>query len=427
MASFRYREGASGTPTLSLTSVTAYFIQFSDNGGDTGFSGTFYVDQMRLFDTATTSVYDFESGMPSGYFADPGGQISANVVTTDTLSQLGVITNHVLAVNVVTPRAWAGLQGFNITPAQDWSPYDGVSFWFKGTNSGKTFLYAITQGGGAGLYQAPFTDNSTSWKLVNLPWQAFRYREGATGTPTLSLTSVTAYFIQFSDNGGDTGFSGTFYVDQMAVYGPTGTFYIDQIANPLTAPGVVWHPSKVAFSQATYTVNEGAGSAIIGVSLDAASTVPVTVSYTTQGGTAVPDVDYTPVSGTLVFAPAVQALTFTVPISDNVQYAVYKTVGLSLTNVISGELGAINPATLIINDNDNPNSLLIDNFESGLTTGTRHLQQPDRLFHVGINSGQRGDYCHQWHDPARRHAAQQRAEGYQQHRKLGRFHRRLQR
>ena len=62
-------------------------------------------------------------------------------------------------------------------------------------------------------------------------------------------------------------------------------------------------------------------------------------------------------------------MTFTVPITDNVQYDIFKTVGLSLTNVISGELGAINPATLIINDNDSPNSLSIDNFESGLTTG----------------------------------------------------------
>ena len=170
---------------------------------------------------ALPMIYDFESGMPSGYFADPGGQISANVVTTDTLTQSGVITNHVLAVNVVTPRAWAGLQGFNLASTQDWSPYDGVSFWFKGTNSGKTFLYAITQGGGAGLYQAPFTDNSTSWKYISLPWEAFRYREGASGTPTLSLTAVTAYFIQFSDNGGDTGFSGTFYVDQMKLFDNT--------------------------------------------------------------------------------------------------------------------------------------------------------------------------------------------------------------
>ncbi|CAG0937099.1 beta-glucosidase [Thermoflexales bacterium] len=318
---------------------------------------------------ALPTIYDFEAGMPSGYFADPGGEIAASVVTTDTLMQAGVITDHVLAVNVVTPRAWAGLQGFNLPATQDWSAYDGVSFWFKGTNSGKTFLYAITQGGGAGLYQAAFTDNTTGWKLINLPWPAFTYREGATGTPTLSLTSVTAYFIQFSDNGSDTGFSGTFYLDQMAVYGPAGTFYMDQIASPLIAASVVWQPSKVAFSQANYTVNEGAGSAIIDVSLETASTVPVTVSYMTQGGTALPDVDYTPVSGTLVFAPAVQVLTFTVPITDNVQYGLFKTVGLSLTDVISGEFGAINPATLIINDNDSPDIAHVDDFENGLTTG----------------------------------------------------------
>ncbi len=216
---FSYREGATGTPNLGLTGVTAYFIQFSTNGGDTSFSGTFYMDQLQVFDTATSGVFDFEAGLPGSGFADPGGAIATNVVTTDTLTQFGVITNHVLAVSVVTPRAWAGLQGFNLPSAQNWTAYDGLSFWFKGTNSGKTFLLALDQGAGnGGLYQAPFTDNTANWKLVSLPWQAFSYREGATGTPNLGLTGVTAYFIQLSTNGGDTSFSGTFYMDQLQVF-----------------------------------------------------------------------------------------------------------------------------------------------------------------------------------------------------------------
>jgi hypothetical protein len=52
---------------------------------------------------------------------------------------------------------------------------------------------------------------------------------------------------------------------------------MDQIASPLIAASVVWQPSKVAFSQANYTGTR-AGSAIIDVSLDPASTVPVTVT-----------------------------------------------------------------------------------------------------------------------------------------------------
>ena len=88
---------------------------------------------------------------------------------------------------------------------------------------------------------------------------------------------MTAYFIQFSDNGGDIGFSGTFYLDQMAVYGPIGTFYIDQIARAFNPSAPAWRPSKVAFASASYAVSENAGSAVIDVVLDAASTVPVTV------------------------------------------------------------------------------------------------------------------------------------------------------
>ena len=64
--------------------------------------------------------------------------------------------------------------------------------------------------------------------------------------------------------------------------------------------------SVLHFSMANYTVNAAAGVAVITVDRDGGGGL-VTVEYATAGGTAVPGVDYTPVSGTLTFSLGVTA------------------------------------------------------------------------------------------------------------------------
>ncbi len=69
------------------------------------------------------------------------------------------------------------------------------------------------------------------------------------------------------------------------------------------------------FSADSYSVNEGDGS----VTLTVTRNTPLatsTISYATGGGSAVPDVDYQPTSGTLTFNPGQISQTFTVPILD---------------------------------------------------------------------------------------------------------------
>ncbi len=324
---------------------------------------------MRVYDTVAADVYGFEDGMPSGYFADPGANIAADVVTDTTLTQFGVDSNHVLEVSVTAPRAWAGLQGFNLPSAQDWSSYAGVSFWFKGINSGQTFLYVITQDAGAGLYQAPFTDDSDGWKLVTLPWEAFMYREGASDTPTLSLTAVTAYFIQFSDNGGDTSFTGTFAIDQMAVFGPDGVYYLNALANP---PGEA--ALEVEFDQQEYTVTEG-DTLTVTVALNMEAESPVEVTYTVSDVTATLGEDYTvdmetiliaPHTGQLYFAPGVTEQTFVIHTIDDTEKETNETIALTLSDAVNADLGRAK-ATVTIEDNEaicDGRTLLIDGFDN---------------------------------------------------------------
>src|SRR6185503_3379529 len=77
--------------------------------------------------------------------------------------------------------------------------------------------------------------------------------------------------------------------------------------------------ANVAFTASQFNVAQTAASAPITVRRAGASSGPVTVNFstTTEGTTAVPDVDFRPVSGTLTFPTSNTTLTFSVPILNN--------------------------------------------------------------------------------------------------------------
>ncbi len=78
---------------------------------------------------------------------------------------------------------------------------------------------------------------------------------------------------------------------------------------------------------------------------------PVSVNYSTGGGTAVPGARYVPVSGTLVFAQGQTAQSFTIPIIDEPGLQGDQTVGLFLSSPTGGAtLGSPASATLTIHD-----------------------------------------------------------------------------
>jgi hypothetical protein len=110
---------------------------------------------------------------------------------------------------------------------------------------------------------------------------------------------------------------------------------------------------SIQFTQPSLPIDESAGMAIVTVSrtLIAGTT---TVNYATlAGGTAVPMVDYTPVSGTLTFGPGVSTLTFAVPIIDDNQLEnTTETVNLALTTGTGGYADFQTTAVLRIVDND---------------------------------------------------------------------------
>jgi hypothetical protein len=108
----------------------------------------------------------------------------------------------------------------------------------------------------------------------------------------------------------------------------------------------------VDFAAPDYSVDEGAGEAVITVTLNVALTETVSVDYRTEDNFAIAPDDYTAVNGTLTFDPGDQILTFTVPISDDEAYEGNEELTLILFDAVNAPIGPHSPAPLMIVDNE---------------------------------------------------------------------------
>lgn len=111
-------------------------------------------------------------------------------------------------------------------------------------------------------------------------------------------------------------------------------------------------PGTLQFNQSSYSVYENKGSALITVNRVGGTTGTVTVSYATNGGSAISGTDYTPVSGTLTFNNGDTSKSFSVPVMDDGIYGSDKIVFLNLTSPTGGASLGPGAATLTIAEAD---------------------------------------------------------------------------
>ena len=117
---------------------------------------------------------------------------------------------------------------------------------------------------------------------------------------------------------------------------------------------IVNDEDTLSFEFPTYSVSEGGSNIVINViRLGTGGTNLVTVRYSTGNGTATAGLDYTAVSGTLIFDTFDFIKSFTIPIIDNTLPEGDQTVLIQLSNVTGGAT-LIDPtnAVLTILDND---------------------------------------------------------------------------
>ncbi len=104
----------------------------------------------------------------------------------------------------------------------------------------------------------------------------------------------------------------------------------------------------VSVSVSSGSADEGQ-DVVFNVSLSAPSGKTVTVAYSTSSsGTATSGVDYTPVSGTLTFAPGVTQQSVTVPTSGDIVLETNETFQLVLSNPLNSTLGTAQGTGTII-------------------------------------------------------------------------------
>jgi beta-glucanase (GH16 family) len=321
-----------------------------------------------LADPVPVVIDDFDSGLPTGSdangiligfntFQDPNSSVSISTTVAPPLPVPGAIDpNNVLQMdlNVV---AYAGfLHSFenasiNQWVSQDWSAYEGLSFWLYGNNSGTTLFVDVLDNRNspphtnddAERWSIDLQDNFSGWQEIKIPFASMHRKEIGNGAPNdgFNLTEVHGWAFGAIT----TSSPQTYYVDNVTLYG--------------VAPV---QPLTVGFGAATTNVKEGRTANIV-VKLSKPAQTAVSVDYSTADGTAIAGRNYTPTSGTLTFEPGVTQQTFQVATLQDGKWQGSKSVLFQLSSPVNVELGIPSVAGLNIQEVDPFNSELLDDFE----------------------------------------------------------------
>jgi beta-glucanase (GH16 family) len=314
-------------------------------------------------------IDDFETGLPSGTdgdgvgigfitFNDPNSSVTISTTAAPPVPVPGSADpNNVLKMdlNVVS---YAGFvhnfenAAVDTWVSQDWSAYEGISFWLYGNNSGTTMFVDVLDNRNPGStrddaerWSIDIPDNFSGWQEIKIPFASMHRKEIGNGAPNdgFGLTEVHGWALGTIT----TPAPQTYYVDNAMVYG--------------VAP---IRPLTVGFTAIDYKFTEGT-VATLTARLSKPSSNSVTVHYATSFGSAIPDRDYTPVSGTLTFPANVTQQSFTIPTFDNQKYSGERGVLVALSNPTGGAALGIPPITrLDILDNESYDPTLLDDFET---------------------------------------------------------------
>ncbi len=144
--------------------------------------------------------------------------------------------------------------------------------------------------------------------------------------------------------------------DDMMVIAGSFTMYGNQVRNGIARVfgGATDDAGAITFASALFEVNEGSTNAVITLRRRGGTVGSVTAEVRTTAGTAVPGVNYTDVTTTVVFPEGEVVKTFLVPILRDIQITPDLTVFIDITSVSPpAEFGNQPYATLVIYNTDN--------------------------------------------------------------------------
>lgn len=194
-------------------------------------------------DGAVQTIDGFDGTIPFST-GNPGlFTFSSDAASTPTLTQVAAPDvpgaasgNQALQVSYKI-SGWGGYS-HDLAAAQDWSAYDGFSFWVKGTGSGQKVEFEVKMGGADGehseLWQSFFTDDTAGWKKVqvgfaNLKKRADYQPSGAPNAASITLGAMWGYAVNLPGNSANT-----LVFDDVQVYQSLQTIQDFEGANPIT-------------------------------------------------------------------------------------------------------------------------------------------------------------------------------------------------
>jgi len=194
-------------------------------------------------DGAVATIDDFEGTVPFST-GNPGiFTFSSDAASTPTLTQVvaadrpGAASGNQALQVAYKISGWGGFS-HDLATAQDWSAYDGFSFWVKGTGSGQKVEFEVKMGGADGehaeLWQSFFTDDVSGWKKVQIGFANLKKRadyqpSGAPNSAQIALTSMWGYAVNLPGNA-----TNTLLFDDFQVYQSLRTIQDFEGANPIT-------------------------------------------------------------------------------------------------------------------------------------------------------------------------------------------------
>ena len=159
-------------------------------------------------------VDNFEAGLPAGHdadgvavgfntFQDPNSSVAISTTAMPPAPVPGAGSpNNVLKMdaNVVL---YAGFThsfenaAVNQWVSQDWSAYEGISFWLYGNNSGTTLFVDVLDNRNPGStkddaerWSVDVKDNFSGWQQIQLPFDSMHRKEIGNGAPSVPPDSL---------------------------------------------------------------------------------------------------------------------------------------------------------------------------------------------------------------------------------------------
>ena len=156
---------------------------------------------------------------------------------------------------------------------QDWSSFEGFSFWLYGQNTGTTVFVDVIDNRNPGStvddgerFTVSLVDNFSGWQFFEFPFSTFVRKEIGNGAPNdgFTLTQVHGWALGMLNTPGEV----TYYADDVSLY---GVAEIPELA--------------VTFASANYDIDEGTtGNIVVKLNRPMNSDDPaqVTVDYFTE-------------------------------------------------------------------------------------------------------------------------------------------------